>query len=402
MAHLVESFALSTGSTISHPEILCQFFPVGTDRYITVHPSSGMPAKNWAYFQELVDIIAPQLSEHGIGIVQIGTSGDPALSNCIDTRGKCNLNQTAYILKNTMLHIGNDSFAVHVCSGFDRPLIGIYSISPSTICGPYFGSRTKQRCLHPDYKGNKPSFNPNETPKTVNTINPEEVVQAAQELLNIEFPKIQTYFMGVRYKDAILEAVPDTVIRPDFAAGQIVNFRLDYCDEFDPNILWNTVVLRKSVVITDKPIDLSHLSNPKVRANVEGIFYDMTTGDDAEFVNKLEAAAIKYALIVRTDDEAVLNDLKLKYLDVAHINMVVSDETKRLEECLSKANNIEILKYKSNKLILGRKKMYLSKQAYKEDKPITQRSQMLAEIEDQKSFHESAEHIWIFDEQNNT
>ena len=95
--HLLETYALSTGSKIGKPFILKKFFPIKFDKYITIQNSSGMPSKCYDYFQEVIDFLLPTLNKHGIGIVQIGGKEDQALNNVECLQGATNINQTAQL-----------------------------------------------------------------------------------------------------------------------------------------------------------------------------------------------------------------------------------------------------------------------------------------------------------------
>jgi ADP-heptose:LPS heptosyltransferase len=99
-------------------------------------------------------------------------------------QGQTNINQTAFILENSKLHIGNDSFAIHMCSAFDVPLIGLYSVSSPEIAGPFWKNKN-QICLTP--KNWKPSFNPNESPKRVNEIKIESIIESIQTTFKYKF-----------------------------------------------------------------------------------------------------------------------------------------------------------------------------------------------------------------------
>jgi ADP-heptose:LPS heptosyltransferase len=167
--HLLETYALSTGSRIGKPFILKKFFPVKFDKYITVQNSSGMPSKCYDYFQEVIDFLLPILNKYNIGIVQIGGKEDQPLQNVELLQGATNINQTAHIISNAILHLGNDSFAIHMASAFGIKNVGLYSITLPEIAGAYF-NKEYSISLYPDNE--KPSFNPNESPKRINKIKP--------------------------------------------------------------------------------------------------------------------------------------------------------------------------------------------------------------------------------------
>ncbi|MEY4342988.1 MAG: hypothetical protein RL736_784 [Pseudomonadota bacterium] len=123
--HLLEKYALNTGSKITKPFIIKKYFPVPYEKYITVQNSSGMSGKCYDYFQDVIDFLFPILEKNGYKIIQIGSKTDSSLNKVINLQGSTDINQTAFILNNSKLHIGNDSFAIHMCSAFEIPLIAL-------------------------------------------------------------------------------------------------------------------------------------------------------------------------------------------------------------------------------------------------------------------------------------
>ena len=77
--HILERYALSCGVKIDKPQIYTKFYPNNFGKYITLQASSGMEAKNYDLYQEVVEILSPYLSELGIQVVQIGNGKDKKL-----------------------------------------------------------------------------------------------------------------------------------------------------------------------------------------------------------------------------------------------------------------------------------------------------------------------------------
>jgi len=88
--HLIEQYALSCGVKIDKPFVETCFFPVECQKYITLHASSGMQAKNYDYFNDVSDLISPFLKEKNINILQIGDQADRKIHNCIHYNGTTN------------------------------------------------------------------------------------------------------------------------------------------------------------------------------------------------------------------------------------------------------------------------------------------------------------------------
>jgi ADP-heptose:LPS heptosyltransferase len=101
--HLLETYALSTGSKISKPFIIKKYFPLPTNKYITIQNSSGMNGKCYDYFQDVIDFLYEKLNSKGFQIIQIGSKEDKPLNRVINLQGQTDINQTAFILNNSSL-----------------------------------------------------------------------------------------------------------------------------------------------------------------------------------------------------------------------------------------------------------------------------------------------------------
>ena len=156
--HLVEQYALACGAKIDNPTIEPSFFPIPFGKYLTLHASSGMEAKNYDYYNDVMRMIHPFLDKEGIKVVQIGAKEDKKILHCEHYTGGTSLKQTFYVIKNSLLHLGNDSFSTHVASGYNKPLVSIYSVLYKECCGPYWGDKEKQKLFEPNRAGKKCSF----------------------------------------------------------------------------------------------------------------------------------------------------------------------------------------------------------------------------------------------------
>ena len=365
--HLVETYSLSTGSKIKKPFIHKKFFPLPFDKYITIQNSSGMQGKCYDYFQEVVNFVYEDLGKAGYKIIQIGAKEDKALNNVFHLQGQTNINQTAFILENSKLHIGNDSFAIHMCSAFDVPLIGLYSVSSPEIAGPFWKNKN-QICL--TSKNWNPSFNPNESPKRVNEIKIESIIESIQTLLNINLSQnIHTIFIGERYGHILLEAIP-SIILPNTVFPEVpLNIRFDYIDKIEEKdyiCTLNNLNTRKCAIITDKPLEIEKLF--QLKDKIINLFYDITFNDiDLNFVNKVKSLGMKVDFIFnksKNKNESVLNNKKLELIDYHEIINIVENTDKPTEEIR------ESKFYKSKKILFANNNTYLSKAAYLENKPV--------------------------------
>lgn len=229
--HLIESYALNAGVKIGKPFIDPAFFPVHSNNYITIHCSSGMKSKNFDYYQDVIMLIKPYLDEHGIDIFQIGLEGEPTMANVNSLLGETNIRQAAYVIKNSRLHLGNDSFACHFASYFDIPIVALYGPAIKETCRPYWGDKSKQILLEPDIKNAKPSYSAQERTKRVNTICTFKIASSVLDLLNIKHNiNNKQIFIGDSFHLPTIDVVPnfDRAERKELEGVEDINIRLDY------------------------------------------------------------------------------------------------------------------------------------------------------------------------------
>ena len=139
MPSLLKTYSLNSGFKIRKCKPLESFYPI-PDKYITIQTSSGMSSKNYDYWLDVLKYIKKDLEDAGYKIVHIGTEGAniPFAESLI---GKTSLHQTNYVLRNSSLHIGNDSFAVHLAGLHETPIVSLYGPTSPENHGPYFKSK---------------------------------------------------------------------------------------------------------------------------------------------------------------------------------------------------------------------------------------------------------------------
>jgi hypothetical protein len=388
--HLIQKYALSTARKIGKPYIVKKYFPVDAEKYITVQNSSGMPGKCYDFFEDALLFLKPLLDKNNYKIVQIGGEKDKKISNAIDLTGKSNINQTAYIISKASLHLGNDSFAVHMASGFDVPTVGLYGITTPELAGPYWNNK-KINLYSNKFK---PTFNPNESPKTVNNIKIEEVVNACEMLLFGEKTlNLNSQYIGNRYIDQIVECVPNQAINPEFLKGSVLNLRFDYLDEItELSTTAYNLSQRKCAIVTDKTIDIELLD--KVKQNIEIVIYNVTNNVDIEFVKKIDKLGINYVCTVDKSfsDDALIEKRKFELMDFCGINIFSSIPDNIPDEIG------ENVLYKSNRMILSNGKIYNSRSAQLSDIAIDNQHSAIkySSIKNKKEFLKDIEYCFLY------
>ena len=316
--HLVESFACNTGLKISSPFILDKFVPLPfQDDYITLQPYGKYDSRKYDYWDEVIDILAPKLQERNIKILQIGSPDEKELFGCYNMRGKTDFNQAAYLIKNSLLHVGIDSFGVHLASGFNKKMVGLYCNMYPSNSGPYWSNKEDVVILEPPRKeGERPSFSAIEDPKTINAINPEDIALGVSNLLNLDLDyPYKTLRIGREYKTRKIELIPAMFIENWSSLGvDSLIVRMDHY--FHEDNLVHQLRRCPCSIVTDKPINLNILQKYKERINEFVYFVDEDTSP--KYFDMLRSFAIPYFLMSNMDQERI-DKVKLNYLDIGPI-----------------------------------------------------------------------------------
>ena len=356
--HLIERYSLSCGVKIGEPYIYDKFFPLTSDKYITIHTSSRQ-AKNYDYWQEVIDILLPILQKVGISIVQVGSKDDKLLNFVYQTVGQTNINQVAYIVRHAALHLGTDSFPVHLASFYDIPIVALYANTYAACSRPYWGTKTKQVILEPDRKNRKPSFSFDENPKTINSIYPEVIAKKVCDLLGLNFTyEYKTLFIGQNFGSILVEIIPNSTFPMVNINTDTMIIRMDF--HFDESVLSNYLNSSKCVIVTNRPISPQVLVQFKER--IVEIHYNITKEHNPQFVYFLQTLGIKCSIHTYLP-EAEIDKLKLDYMDFGIIVRLPSEIP---EAIINKEN----LYYKSSKFTFHTNQVFPSYYAFLQNLPI--------------------------------
>jgi hypothetical protein len=367
--HILEQYALNCGLKIGKPYIHEKYFPLPFEKYITFNPFGKFNSRKYSYWQDVIDLIFPILSKENIGIVQIGGQNEIAYQNCTPLMGQTNFNQTAYIINNSLLHFGVDSFPIHMASYFDKKIVALYCNMYAQQSKPYWSSPENIKLIQADLNGKKPSYAAEENPKTIDNIKPEEIASSILSLLGLDKTINQkTIFIGNKYGALLLEAIPSVILPPNLFPNLILNIRYDYINDIkedDYICTLNNLNIRNCSIITDKVIDIEKLV--QLKDKITNLIYDISFNNvNTTFINKVKSLGIKIDLIFQKSDEnneTILNNKKLELLEYQEQINIIENNL-----------NIDLIKdskyYKSKKLLFANNNVYLSKAAYIENKPI--------------------------------
>lgn len=180
--HLLETYALCTGCKIKIPFIRQQPIPLPEGKYITFHGFSAKASgRQYKYWNEVLKLLNENNSfTHKI--IQIGEEGDERYAGAsYEYLGKTSRNSLAFLIKNATLHLGFDSFPMHLASFFDIKIVALFC-GLVRSSGPYFSTDGNAVCLHTDYSKIKPSYLHEDPCYLINKIEPALVYESVLKL----------------------------------------------------------------------------------------------------------------------------------------------------------------------------------------------------------------------------
>lgn len=414
MSKLVSTYAKSTGLKIGKMEIKEHFYPAPFDRYITIQTGSGQGAKNYDLFGEVLTLLKPSLEAAGITVIHLGGKDDPQVPHVYDLRGKTTIQQSAFILKRSLCHIGNDSWLVHLAGSLHRSIVALYGSTAVGPHGPYWSDVSKTILLESHRWGGKPTFVMQEAQKSINVIPPETVVNAVLGLLDLAplTPVRKSLYMGSLFQHTIFELIPDSFPTMEFFPQAPMTARMDYL--FNEDVLAGILGTgRKVNIVTRKPLNLNLIN--QFRKSILSYSHEMETSDETplDYIRTIKTLVPKTTFFTKERDEVKLAALRFKLFDVASVEQVV-DVTKEgvIDGAMTylnapKENRLDIeaqvcqASVKSNKFVLSQGALFLSHAHVIEKNPISSLSQNWGKVIDSPDFWRDFNHFYCYGETKN-
>ena len=357
--HVLESYALQNDLKIDRPLIYEKFFPLAVDNFITLDTSNlGTSALSYDHWQLVVDLISPELEKKGIKIIHLGDKGDTPLTSCYSAIGQCNFNQKCYVINKSLVHVSPNNESMHIASSLGKRCVSLFSNNcfPNQFA-PYWGNEKYMEIISPPIT-QKPSFNPQENPKSINRITPEKIAQKVLNLAGIVTfaPEFKTLRIGNAFNRKRVESTLTHLLDPDKIGVSSLIVRMDL--NFNEEALKVQLKASPCSVITNRPFSVDILKQYSKRI-VELVYY--IEDDDiagVNFVDKVGEKSINCLLRSRaTGDE--LNDYKLAYFDYGQIHQILTKGQQDFKELKDKKK----LYYKSNHFIIHNNSFYTSSAA---------------------------------------
>jgi hypothetical protein len=349
--HILESYALSSGSKIDKPYIYEKIYPLPFDKYII------LANFRYKYYQEVIDIIYPKLKEKGIRIVHLSNS--PINFNNVYKVYDFDPNQSAYLIKKSVGCVGESSFFTDLASLYNKKTVCLYSNTYMQNVKPYWHTPSKLKNIESDKGDGKPSFNTIDDMSLINSIKPENIAKDILEQHDLEFDtKHETIFFGVAYSQnfPVFDLVPDEY--PPFVMDTSeASIRMDL--NHDEDFMLRQLQFMNYDIYSNKPI--SEQSLLSVRGRIKNFFYIIEEDDDPTFVELLTKLSIDTTLISRLSDDD-LTKKKINYMDYDPILHIKTKRIKQIKELENE--NINDLSYLSNKIIIDKGLLFPSEYAW--------------------------------------
>lgn len=357
--NFVDCLSLSSGLNPRSPRIEKSFFPVVAEKYITLHTESSQP-KQWNHIQEFVALITPYLNKKNISIIELGWN-DQSIPGITSLKNITDPKQAAYIMGNSLLHVGPENFLIQLASFYKKPFVALFSNTTPKHSLPTWGdddptSYLREIPVESSRGKNKPSFSGNEPHKSINLIPAEEVADKALSLLGIDnpFSSIKTLSIGTIFHSPCIEAVPNFRPPPDFFPRSLINLRLDY--HFNEDLIPLFADNRKLSLVTEREISPAILA--RIKPNLEVLFLQVDESTSPEYIKSIKGMGISVSLVAKKT--ATLTDTRLHLLD-----WIVEEEISNDKKSLDNHSEIcDTTRYKSCKMIFSENKKYSSKSAW--------------------------------------
>ena len=354
--HVLESYALQNDLKIDKPLLYERFFPLAVDKFITIDTSNlGTPALSYDHWPLVVNLIHSKLQEQQISIIQLGNKEDTPIPNCYMAIGQCNFNQKAYIINKSLVHCSPNNESMHIASAYNKKCVALFSNNafPDQFA-PYWSDKDEVEMISPS-STTKPSFNPNESPRSINKIRPEEVAQKILNFLGIFtfVPEFKTVHIGKSFHGKRIESTLTHLLDPKKMGVSSLIVRMDL--NFNEEGLKAQLEASPCSVITNQPFSLEILEKYSQKI-VELVYYiedNDVTGVD--FIARVKEKSINYLLRSRAPDDEI-KDYKLAYFDYGLVDQISQKNQEDFKELKGEKN----LFYKSSHFIIHNSAFYTS------------------------------------------
>lgn len=356
--HVLESFALNSGLKIDKPYIYEKYIPLPIEedeKYIIVQPYTDSQSKNYEHWTETLNILIQILNGTKIKILLLGEV--PHIQPFDVMKVVPDYSQLAYLIKRCEVYIGPDSLGIHLASSLNKKIVGIYSSFPKENTGPYWSEPEDLEIIDVSHSKGMPSYWPNENPKVINSVNPEDIVEKICKFLNVDYNyPFKTLHIGSAYNNRKVELNPESYLvnYQEFLIDSVI-VRMDM--QFNLSSLEKQLNISPCSIVTNKTIDMRLIT--KYQKRIQEMIYFVEGGiseEEKDFFQKLKFTGVIFHLASRLSGET-LNNFKLDYLDYPRILEIPYGSKEDIKDKIKDAN-VNQLYYKSSNFIVKGQKFY--------------------------------------------
>ena len=382
--HVAHHYALHCGAQLAKPHVPISFYPVPHARYVCICTQGEVTSKKYDYFEEVIDLIHPYLSDQDIPIVHVSDGEERPLKNTVNF-GNLTRKHNNYIASNAEALISNDSYCSHVASATETKVVSLFGPLYKNISQPLWGKEENTRFLESHRNGQKPSFKGDEAEsKSINLILPEEVGAATLDLLEIKhtLADIKTHHMGKYYHTPVIEVVPTSEPENNIHEGGAINLRLDLA--FNPEMIGKWAFNRKLNLLTNQEIDLKSIDMAK--PHILQIMIEVNDNISPDYISRLTAGG--YNLYLFSKDKESIKDLRFKFIDWdIHLNVPLNK--KELDNSDKICDNTY---FKTSKTVTANNKQYSTIAHWKKGLESSDQQRII----DSPEFWEEADYFRIY------
>lgn len=310
--NLLEKISLDCGVKASNPFVDKLYMPIKNHNFIIFDTRCKNQTGSYDYFLDVFEMVRNYLKQNKIDIIQLASEDSYKLP-CDKCYITINKKQEAYLISKARLIISNENYSLYLASIFNVKSIGLYSVNNSKNTKPFWNQES-QTIFESDREGNLPTYGQlNETPKTVNSINPYELAKSILDNLNIknDFDKFELIYLGRSFNQKIIEVVPDFISNQEFLKNSSINLRLDYVDNLDINTFAFWLSNRKINLITNKDINLKAIN--QFKNNIMMLTIMLSEKISEQFLKT--AKQMGYRIKIFCSNENELNYYRNKFFD---------------------------------------------------------------------------------------
>ena len=311
MSHILEEYAKNLGVLISKPIISKHYFPVVDDKYITIFSEESMPSKNYKYYDIVLELLRPFLSEKNIKVIQIDTK-DNQIKGVDKVVGGLSFRQYAYLISKSIMHIGVDNVYSHYASSENIPIVNLFGNIYPSISNGYWSPDNQKKDIAAPWAV-KPSLSHQDPNNEINLIKPEKIAESILALLGEKIKiNFKTQKIGSMFSEEIYEVVPTSFHPLPDKHNNIIFLRADYGVDADAFLEYCSRY--KVAIISDQLIQFSVIDKFKNNINKISLLIDKDYEEIPEkYFEILKRWNISVQILVK--DKNDLAFLKNKYFD---------------------------------------------------------------------------------------